>query len=431
MGRRILLILGILLLVPPALRPARAQDGGGPPAPEGTPAAPSELPLPKPLDLPAADGGLPQVERPKPSEADSAIRKPKGGQSAIPPLEPVAGDGTSRAGDGRSGPPNDPGLTRAEGTADEKAAGQPPASSPKADPAGEPDGVPAERLPAGRQSVSVTVEVQSPPNMNQHQPAIIRIVIRNTGTADALQLRIRDELPEGLKFVSSNPEPDRTERDSILSWTLRMLPAGSEKVISVKVEPVKTGPLEHGASVWFQTARKRAQTKVLQPKLRIEQLTSATSVLKGHTVEFKIKVTNDGDGPARKVRVVAKLSPGLRYGSGNRGESEVVTDPIPVLGPGQSEELDPLAADAMVEGPASCTVTARSPDVIAANKDEEARNEAKVTVVEPKLAVSLTGPQKRCTDTDAIYEIAVSNPGSAEARKVRVVALVPPGARLL
>jgi uncharacterized repeat protein (TIGR01451 family) len=430
MGRRFLLILAILLLVPPALPLARAQERGGPPAPpEGAPGAPSELPVPKPLDLPATEGSLPPVERPQPSDSEPATAGQKGGPAPVPPLEPAGPEGKPRHAEVRPGPPEDAGLTRTEGVADAKAAGQPPTAAAKPATADNLDGIPAERVPMGKQSVAVTVDVQSPLNMNLHQPAIVRLLIRNTGTADALQVRIRDELPEGLKFVSSAPEPDHVDRDSILSWTLQMLPAGSEKVIAVKVEPVKTGPVEHGATVWFQTGS-GAQTKVLQPKLKVEQLISATSVLKGHAVEFKIKVTNDGDGPATNVRVVAKLSPGLRYGSGSRGNSEVVTDPIAVLGPGQSEELDPLVADAMVEGPASCTVTARSPDVIPQNKDEEARNEAKVTVVEPKLAVVVAGPQKRCTDTDATYEIAVSNPGTAPAKKVRITALIPTGARL-
>ena len=74
---------------------------------------------------------------------------------------------------------------------------------------------------------------------------------------------------------------------------------------------------------------------------------------------------------------------------------------------------------------------ARSPDVIAQEKGEEARSVASVTVVEPKLTVAVSGPSKRCTDTNAVYTVAVANPGTADARKVRVVAFVPPGARLV
>ncbi len=108
----------------------------------------------------------------------------------------------------------------------------------------------------------------------------------------------------------------------------------------------------------------------------------------------------------------------------------MITEPIPVLAPGQSEEIDPLIADAFRAGKESCTVTARSTDVIPQGKDEEAQSVAEVMVVEPKLTVAVSGPDRRCTDTNAIYTIAVGNPGTAPARKVRVAASVPPGARL-
>lgn len=431
MGRRFLLILGILLFVPTAGTPARAQDGGGPPAPmpDPTPAAPGELPVPRPLDLPPVDGNLPPINQAGPDQVEAPpSTKANAKDQPVRPLGPVDGEGTPRRSAGPPTPPDDRDLTRTEGTADGPAARRPATPIPGPSAAGETDGPPADRLPVGKQSVALTVDVQSPPTMNLHLPAKVLIVVRNTGNSDAMQVRIRDELPEGLKFLSSEPPPDQVERDSVLTWSRPVVPAGSDMVIAMKVEPVKTGDLEHGASVWFRSGSSAA-TKVLQPKLTIEQTASAPTVLKGHAVEFTIRVRNDGDGPARDVKVVARLSPGLRYGSGRRAESEVVTDPIPVLAPGQVEELDPLVADAIAEGPASCTVVARSRDIPVQGKDE-ARSVAEVKVVEPKLEVAVAGPQRRCTDTVAPYEIAVRNPGTAPARKVRVIAVVPPGVRL-
>lgn len=436
MGRRFLLILGILLMVPPAGAPARAQDGGGPPGPDPAPAMPAEPPLPRPLALPATDGNLPPIEQPMPApepvEAPPRKKdagKDKDSQPAVPSLEPVGNDDAPGRAPGPAIPPDDRNLTRTEGTPEGPAARRPIATAPAASAAGDPDGSPAGRLPAGKQSVAVTVDVQSPPSLNLYQPARVLIIVKNSGASDALQVHIRDELPEGLKFLSSDPPPDPGGRDAVLSWSRPVLPAGKNLVIALMVEPVKTGDLEHGASVSFQTGSSAA-SKVFQPRLTIEQTPSTTAVLKGHAVEFRIRVRNDGDGPARDVKVVARLSPGLRYGSGRRAESEVVTDPIPVLAPGQVEELDPLVAEAIAEGPANCTVTAKSKDVIVRDKAQEARSVVEVKVVEPKLDVAISGPQRRCTDTVAPYEIMVKNPGTAVAKKVRVVAVVPPGVRL-
>jgi uncharacterized repeat protein (TIGR01451 family) len=387
----------------------------------------------------AADGA-PPVETPKTGRRKghpaAQVVPPHGGRDANPPSPPASGSSPGlrlsspatsveqvppagappRAGR-PSRPTDDPDVTRTDGPA--ATAGESGMAGP-----------PVDQLPAGKQVVAVTIDVRSPPNMNLHQKADVRIIVHNTGASDALKVRIRDELPEGLKFVSSEPAPASVERDSVLTWTLPALAAGKDQVIKLRVEPVKTGDLDHGVSVWFQTGSK-ARTKVYQPRLKIEQLASSDKVLRGEAVEFKIRVTNVGDGPARNVTVMAKLSAGLRYGSGGRGTDEMITEPIPVLAPEQSEDLDPLVAAALLAGEASCTVRATSPDVIPQDKDEEAQSVSKVTVVEPRLEVAITGPKRRCTDTNATYEIAVNNPGTAPARKVRVVAFVPPGARLL
>ncbi len=248
MGRRFLLILGILLLAAPALPMARAQDGSGPPSLD---AASSELPVPKPLDLPATDDRMPADEaaksappRARPAakarardevqEANAPGRTSPESSTGAPPLSPVPPDDPAdpagaATGAGRaSRPPADPELARTDG------------------PSAMPGDAGAGPLPAGKQAVAVTVNVQSPPNMNLHVPATVRILVRNTGTSDALDVRIRDELPAGLKYVSSQPQADKVE-GAVLTWSLGKMPSGSEAAISLKVEPIKAGPLEHGA----------------------------------------------------------------------------------------------------------------------------------------------------------------------------------------
>jgi uncharacterized repeat protein (TIGR01451 family) len=435
MGRRFWLILGIWLLAPPALPSAHAQGDGGSATPGAMPPSPADFPLPtKPIELTSPDDPAPAAASPKPDS-------PKPARSAGAGVQDGDRDGNLPDGAAPGNSLGVPALTPAPPIDREPRAGDPSTarrtSRPRADAAIERADGPAPidgeaesagRLPTGKQSVAVTVEVQSPPSMNLHQPAKVRLVIRNTGTSDALQVRIRDELPEGLKYVGSTPDA-KVEGSSVLNWSLPLLAAGKDSVITLQVEPVKTGAFEHGASVWFQTGS-QSKARVYQPKLKVELKPSALKVLKGHAVEFKVLVTNVGDGPARDVTVTAKLSPGLRHGSGGRGSDEMVTEPIRVLAPNQTEELDPLIASAIKAGDESCTVVAHSDDVVVTDPAEAARNVQTVTVVEPKLALELIGPKQRCTETIAPYEILLRNPGTAPARKVRVTAFVPPGARL-
>ena len=74
-------------------------------------------------------------------------------------------------------------------------------------------------------------------------------------------------------------------------------------------------------------------------------------------------------------------------------------------------------------------VIAKSPDVVFVKDDAESTKT--IAVVEPKLKLTLKGPDSRYTDTVADYEITVENPGTAPARKVRVLATLPVSGRLV
>ena len=63
-----------------------------------------------------------------------------------------------------------------------------------------------ERLALGPQAVGLTVEVQAPPVVNLNLPVALKIVVRNTGKADAFGVIVRDVLPDGVKFVDSQPQ---------------------------------------------------------------------------------------------------------------------------------------------------------------------------------------------------------------------------------
>jgi uncharacterized repeat protein (TIGR01451 family) len=272
------------------------------------------------------------------------------------------------------------------------------------------------RLPLGRQSVGLSVDVVAPSVLNLNQAASLKIVVRNTGNSDAMGVVVRDELPENLEFLSSQPDAQRI--DALLFWNLNTLPAGSERVINVKVKPIRVGPFEHAATVTMLAGGK-SRTVVREPKLKVEQNATTGTVLKGQPVQFKIAISNPGTGPARNVIVQAKLSPGLKH---ETGESLLELPAIDIEA-GQRVVLETLVADTVLSGDQSCLVVAQSSDVTTSGDD--ARNLATVKVVEPKLKMTINGDDKRFTDTIATYNLVLENPGSAPAQNVRVVATLP------
>ena len=72
---------------------------------------------------------------------------------------------------------------------------------------------------------------------------------------------------------------------------------------------------------------------------------------------------------------------------------------LDVINPGERVELDTLVADALQGGEQSCVVLVQSPDVPKAGP--ELKNVKTVSVIEPKLTLTLSGSEKRYTGTSA------------------------------
>jgi uncharacterized repeat protein (TIGR01451 family) len=463
MGRRLLLNLGFvvsaaLVFAPatvraqaPAIEPPTAE-----PAVDKT-AKPLELPPESAATTPSAPPAGPAVEPiPAPAKAlklappdeagDSAPKKPVAKDNSLVMPASVSDPGGMRtftpASDALGDPaPRDNSVTRTQAATPKTAptAATPatpataaaPEDSLPAPGSKQPDVLASERIPLGKQSLAVTVDVQSPATMNLNQPATLKLIVKNIGSDDALNVVVTDLLPDGVEFVSSQTNLTRHPSNaSLLVFQIPTLTHGTERVITFKVKPTKQGSFDHAATVTFLTGSK-SRTLVHAPQLKVDQKVSTPKVLKGQQVEFKVSVTNIGDGPARNVAIQAKLSPGLRPGSVKAGDEHMMYElMLPVLDSGQSEELDPLVADALLGGDQSCTVTATSPDVIPHNKDT-AENVKTVTVVEPKLELVLAAPAQRVTDSIGSYKVTLQNPGTAPARKVGVVVTLPISGRLM
>jgi uncharacterized repeat protein (TIGR01451 family) len=173
----------------------------------------------------------------------------------------------------------------------------------------------------------------------------------------------------------------------------------------------------------------KSRTIVREPKLKVEQTAPTGNVLKGQPVQFKITVTNPGTGPARNVIVQAKLSPGLRHESGEPNDQNLFEQTLDKVEPGQRIVLETLVADTVQAGEQSCLVVAQSSDVT--TSADEARSQAIVTVVEPKLKMTIAGDDKRFTDTIATYHVTLENPGSATVHNALVLVTLPPSGHLV
>lgn len=405
--------------IPGAVKPAAETSPPPPKKPSGgkwkaetRPASSLPDPAPKVGGDPAEVPGEPPVPAELPAKDFDPMVEPSQATGTLPtrgkPLVPVPGPGQK--------PP-----VRVAQAAD--AAASTPAPAPASAPVPEEKPrftLPAESLPLGRQSIGLTVDVVAPQSLNLNHESTLKIVVKNNGVTDAHGVIVRDELPPKVEFLSSQPEARRI--DSLLTWNLETVPAGSERIITLKVKAVQVGPFDHAATVTMMAGGK-SRTTVLQPKLKVEQSVPSTKVLRGQSVPFSITVSNPGTGPVRNVTVLAKLSSGLRHESGGTSGENLFEQTIDLLEPGQSQALETLIADAFLGGQQSCRVVAQSDDVTPPSP--EADNVLNLTVIEPRLSLKINGPEKRYADTIATYDIQLENPGTAPARNVRIQASIP------
>ncbi len=297
MGRRLLMILCVGFAVSSTGSVAHGQDQGPKPVPsEPGPVAPAALPgdLSLPTDPTGSDADEKAPTPVKPDENATIKSKKK--------TVPAEAESSENGGDWKEGRPKssvDANVMPAQAAVPPAPTDATPVQSNSATASG-PSLPAAERLPMGKQSVAVTVDVQAPASMNLLKDATLKLIVRNIGMSDALNVQVDDELPEGLIYKSSQP-PMKQIADQHLSFRIDNLSAGSDRVITMTVTPTKTGPFDHVATVRFETGCK-SRTRVLEPKLKVDITAKPTvgKVLKGQQVEFNISIQNTGDGPARR-----------------------------------------------------------------------------------------------------------------------------------
>jgi uncharacterized repeat protein (TIGR01451 family) len=395
----------ILAQDPPKMK-ARVKGVEPSPAipPAGDLGAPPDVGPPIPSQLPGAGATLPGP----PANPPSAIDEPRPSPLGDTGVRPAAFDG-----DG----PGLPGATAPPG-------GVVPAAGSNVGPGPDPFALPIDKMGLGKQRVQLSVEVQASPIINLGKESTVSLVVKNDSNADASGVSLVYQLPDGLKINSSTPAADPIPGTSLYHWPKPMLAAGSEWRVVLKVVATSTKACEHAATVTAKTGS-RANTIVQEPKLKVEATSAPGRVLKGEQVTFQISVMNPGTGPARNVTVQAKLSGGLQYGG-----DALIEQVIDEIGPGQRYPLEELRVDTVGGGQQSCTVDVRSPDVTVVPEDHRITRNVEVT--KPDLAVKLEGQLERFTGQVNEYKLTVTNPGTAPAKKVKVVASLPPqGGKLL
>lgn len=145
------------------------------------------------------------------------------------------------------------------------------------------------------------------------------IGVKNLGPDAASEVVVRDVLPEGLQYISSNPEGLYNSKDG--TWNIGEIKSGEIKKLEITVKVVKSGEITNIASITSPTYdpdnENNQDSVTIVSKaladLKVEKLVNKTEVFKGEEVEYTIKVTNLGPDTATEVYVMDKIPEGVQF----------------------------------------------------------------------------------------------------------------------
>ena len=273
-------------------------------------------------------------------------------------------------------------------------------------------GVPGPKNIEGPQNAQLLLEKISPKEVQIEQPAVLKTVIKNVGRAVALDLTVRDQIPQGSRLISTNPSTQVLDNGEIL-WSLGSLAPGEETYVEMEVLPLREGEIGSVATAYFAN-EVSGKTMVTKAMLDVD-MSAPGEVLIGENITYTITVSNPGSGTASGIKLEWHIPDGLVY---EKGKNVIFT--VGQLKPKESKQL-PVVLQCVSPGKIVNQIKAIG------DNNLESIAELSIDVLAPDLELKIAGPRQRYLERKAAYTLTVSNPGTAPANGVDLVAQLPAG----
>lgn len=267
---------------------------------------------------------------------------------------------------------------------------------------------------ATAQSFQVSATKCMPTDVTINEEFTYNLRVDASGTAG--NVRLRDQLMEGVRYVSS--EPEATKTGNTLTWAWEQLHGGDTKTITVTVVPEKEGDLKNCIQI-LSDPMLCLTTIAGSPKLTIAKTGPAQALINSE-VEYSVTVSNVGTAVARNVVVTDKLPDALSHAS----QQKAIRFELGDLEAGASRQI-PVRVTATQRGNHCNSATAESSNA------PSVEAQACTKVVQQALTIKKTGTPLQFLGKVATYKIVVNNPGDVALTNVVVVDSAPAGTKIV
>ncbi len=217
-----------------------------------------------------------------------------------------------------------------------------------------------------------------------------------------------------FKYQSAKPDPV-SHKNGTLIWNLGSIPAQDTRTITMRGRAIAGGRMSDCVTVTY-VPRACIDIDVINPSLKLAQ-TGPASVIQCDPIPVTLKVTNNGSGLARDVRIREELPKGLLTLDGKSTFASEAGD----LQPGESKTVR-MKLKASKGGLYKTRAEATAQGNVSATADYSVR------VFVPMLVLTTSGPEMRYAGRTVEYEITVVNKGDGPANNLLITDVIPPGA---
>ncbi len=256
------------------------------------------------------------------------------------------------------------------------------------------------------------------------------ITVNNTGTINATNVNITDELNDAFEFVSATQ--GGTNSSNLVTWTIDKLDVGQPVSVEVVVRVLKAGNFTNTAFANSTENKTKTNgtsdnvTVIPNVELVISKFANVTSAVVGDLIKYTITVKNDGLSDATGVSVWDVLPDAVRYVSGADSydvDSRNASWTISSIVAGRSVEVyvivnvtaaGNLSNTVFVNSSENDTVVNKTSDNVTVIPNVELNVTKSVDVISVKVGDKIT------------YTITVANNGKSDATNVVIYDVLDP-----